>query len=117
MKTKRIRVLLEIDELNKERCEACIESDAKAVNCECTAAEKIRMLGEELLNFTKPRFEREIKLLSEIKFKDMTGDYYWMFKASEISDVVIRDKLGVSEAMFYKWKKENRAIVKRGASV
>jgi len=110
-------VLLEIDELNKERCEACIESDAKGSDCECDAAESIRKLGKKLLSYTKPRNEQEWKLLNELKFENMTTDHYVKIREAGIKDVAMRKKLGVTVAMLYNWKKDNGLIAKRSVGV
>lgn len=118
MQAERIKVLLKIEDINKERCEICIDPESRnGTQCECAAAEKVRKLGNELLKLTKPRNEDEYKLLDILNFKDMTGDFYWQFKAAEISDRFIRDKLGVSEMIFNKWKKANDLVVKRGVEV
>lgn len=117
MREERIRVLLQIDELNKERCDKCIHTDAKGIRCVCAAAKDVRLLGEELLKLAKPRNQQEYKLLEILKFKDITGDHYWQLKAAEISDRLMWEQLGITESIFFKWKKENGLVLRKGVGV
>lgn len=117
MKSKRISILLKIDDLDKQRCRNCIDKGAKGVHCACAAAKKIRKYGFQLAELTKPRNVEEYKLLKVLKLKDMTRDHYWQFVAAEFSDKSIRESLGVGETTFTRWKNENGLVIKRSVGV
>ena len=118
MLTERIKILQEIEELNKQRCDLCtVPLNHLEATCECYAAVKVRELGHEMLNLTKPRNAHEFELLEKAGIENLTDNIYRLVKAEGLKEVEIAKALKVSPARLYNWRRENSLLGIRSVEV
>ena len=118
MQAERIKILLEIEDLNKLRCGQCtVPLNHLEATCQCYAAVKVRELGHEMLNLTKPRNAHEFDLLEKVGIENLAEGIYRQVKAAGLKEVEIAKALKVSPANLYNWRKRNGLLGIRSVGV
>lgn len=103
-KNERVRLLLEIDELDNKRCEKCEGIAArikgiKGIMCDCYAAVRIREIGEEFASINTTRSSTPALL------KKMTAQEYKKYKKQGLRDSEIAAIYNVTRSGVWRWKR------------
>lgn len=114
----RLKVLAEIDRLDKKRCDFCsneIEGNSyeEKSKCGCSAAVEIRGLGDQLMKLVSKRKVNEIELppmpnVNGLTIDKLTVKMYEQLKSRKMTDTQIMKQLCVGTNKFHKWKSDNR---------
>lgn len=117
LRSKRLAILMEIDKLEKLRCEYCsVDSGYTLDNkskCDCHASAEIGKLGKELLKLVRKRGEAQISEdlpivdVKTVTFENMTPDIYKSLKYQGLTDKVIYKNLKIGDRRLRAWKEEN----------
>ena len=113
MRRKRLEILLEIDRLDKLRCEFCATdsgfSSANKSICDCPSSVEVAKLGNQLMKLVSARKNAETKVkitpnFTDLTLENLTVKKYQEFKKQEVSDAAIFKGLGVGARRLNKWK-------------
>lgn len=108
MQAERAKILLEIDELDKQRCDLCAKlGDNHGAVCECPAAVKVRKLGQEIIKHTNPRNIHEFEMLAKVGIENLTEDIYRHVKEEGLKETEIAKALNTKRATLYDWRRDN----------
>ncbi|MDN4609143.1 hypothetical protein [Sporosarcina highlanderae] len=102
---ERLAIMARLDVLEEQRFDKCNKQDVNTIQCDCSAAQAIRTLGERLLKLSDGKPERIIKKTPNVK-GTLTVDEYNAMKAKGMIDKDIMKKIRWSTVRFYDWKKE-----------
>lgn len=115
MRKQRLNILLEIERLNEQRCKHCIDPQkANGGHCKCSAAIKVRKLGDELLTLTRPRHADAIAVLDNLDYQDLTVKIYEDIKKFGMSDKDIYKTLKIGQTTWVNWKRSVGLIAPKG---
>lgn len=107
MQAERIKILQQIDELDKQRCDSCSANLATLeATCKCPATVEIRKLGQVIIGLTKPRNVHEFELLEKVGMENLTEDVYLQVKSKGLREREIAKVLKVAPATMYDWRKK-----------
>ena len=122
MRRKRLEILSEIDRLEKDRCDFCIDEalskNNNKSNCDCPASVEVLKLGNQLLKLVSSRKTTDLEdikapNMQHVTIKDLTVDLYKKMKLAKMRDVDIYRKAKVGSDTFYRWKTENGLTKKK----
>lgn len=123
MRKSRLKILAEIDRLDKLRCSFChLDSGytpVKKSRCKCDSAIKVHALGIKLNKLVSPRKTVELEViaipdLTGVTTENLTVEMYEQLKRARLRDIDIWRLLGIGGTRFRRWKDANGVSNKSG---
>lgn len=124
LRKSRLKVLAEIDRLDKLRCDFCSNeivgnSYEEKSKCDCSAAVEIRGLGDQLMKLVSKQKVKEVELdpiaelppmpnIEGLTINELSVEIYKQLKLWKMTDAQIKRKIRVGNDKFHKWKSDNR---------